>query len=105
MISLTPSLALSSPGMSPQTAPASAPATIIAGITTIAGVPAGRIGARTTALAPHAPSRNWPSAPMFHSRIRNASAHARPVRISGVALTSVSDSTPMSPKAASMMWR
>ena len=28
---------------------------------------------------------------MFHSRIRNASAQARPVRISGVALTSVSE--------------
>ena len=74
--------------MNPQTPPAMAPATIIAGITTI-GVPAGRIGARTIALAPQAPSRNWPSAPMFQRRIRKASAHARPVRMSGVAATSV----------------
>ena len=60
----------------------------------MAGVPAGRIGTRTTALAPQAPSRNWPSAPMFQRRIRKASAQARPVRISGVALTSVSQMTP-----------
>ena len=105
MISLTPSLARSTPGMNPHTPPAAAPASIMAGITTIAGVPGGRIGSRTTALAPHAPSRNWPSAPMFHSRIRNANAQANPVRISGVAFTSVSDNTPMSPNAASMMCR
>ena len=84
--------------MKPQAPPASAPASIIAGITTIAGVPAGRSGARTTALAPQAPSRNWPSAPMFQSRIRKASEQARPVRISGVALTRVSEMTPDAPE-------
>ena len=73
MISLTPSCALSTPGMNPHSAPAAAPASIITGITTIAGVPGGRIGASTTAPAPHAPSRNWPSAPMFQRRIRKAS--------------------------------
>ena len=44
MISLTPSRARRIPGMKPQAPPASAPASIIAGMTTIAGVPAGRIG-------------------------------------------------------------
>ena len=42
---------------------------------------------------------------MFQSRIRKASAQARPVRISGVALTSVSDRTPMLPNDAFRMWR
>ena len=105
MISLTPSRALRMPGIRPHSAageqpgqhhhrdqrrsPASRP---------------GASGNRTTALAPQAPSRNWPSAPMFQSRIRNASAQARPVRISGVALTSVSEMTPMLPNAALRMW-
>ena len=91
--------------MKPHSPPAMAPASIIAGMTMIAGVPAGRIGARTIALAPQAPSRNCPSAPMFHSRIRNASEQARPVRISGVALTSVSEMTPTLPNAAPRMCR
>jgi hypothetical protein len=42
---------------------------------------------------------------MFHSRIRNASVQARPVRRSGVALASVSEMTPMLPNAALTMWR
>ena len=103
MISLTAKRALSRPGMKPHAAPARKPESIISGIVTNAGVPAGTSGRNTTALAPHAPIRNWPSAPMFHSRIRKASAQARPVRISGVALTSVSEMTPDSPKAASNM--
>ena len=70
----------------------------------MAGVPAGSTGASTIALAPHAPSRNWPSAPMFQSRIRKASEQARPVRMSGVALTSVSLMTPTLPNAATTMW-
>src|SRR5688572_23041203 len=104
MISLTPRRALRMPGMKAQAAPATAPAIIIAGITTMAGGPAGRIGASTMALAPQAPSRNCPSAPILQSRILKARAHASPVRIRGVALTSVSDRTPMSPNAASKMW-
>ena len=48
--------------------------------------------------------RSWPSAPMFQSRMRKASAQARPVRISGVALTSVSEKTPRLPNDASTMW-
>ena len=75
------------------------------GSTTNPGVPAGTSGTSTTALAAHAPSSSWPSAPMFHSRIRNARAHARPVRISGVALTSVSEITPTLPSDAPRMWR
>jgi hypothetical protein len=42
---------------------------------------------------------------MFQSRIRNASAQASPVRISGVALTSVSDRAPMLPNEVDRMWR
>ncbi len=68
------------------------------------GVPAGTSGTRTTALAAQAPSSSWPSAPMFHSRIRNASAQASPVRISGVDLTSVSEMTPTLPSDAPRMW-
>ena len=90
--------------MKPHRPPAAAPASIITGMTTIAGVPAGSTGARTIALAPQAPSRNWPSAPMFQRRIRKASEQARPVRISGVALTSVSLMTPTLPNAALTMW-
>ena len=70
----------------------------------IAGVPGGTIGTRTTAEAPQAPIRNWPSAPMFQRRIRKARAQARPVRISGVALTSVSDRTPRLPNDDRRMW-
>ena len=105
MISLTPSRALQEArdeaprAPRPARPPASSP-----GSARRPGVPAGRIGSSTTALAPHAPSRNWPSAPMFHSRIRNASEQARPVRMSGVAFTSVSDRTPTLPNAASAMW-
>src|SRR5450756_3217686 len=70
----------------------------------IDGVPGGTIGMSTTADAPQAPIRNWPSAPMFHRRIRKARAQARPVRISGVAMTSVSDRTPRLPKDERRMW-
>ena len=90
--------------MRPHSAPPRKPATSIAGSTTNAGVPAGRSGTSTTALAAQAPSRSCPSAPMFHSRIRNASAHARPVRISGVALTSVSEMAPALPSEVPTIW-
>ncbi len=79
-------------------------ATIIRGSVTIAGVPAGTIGMSTTADAPQAPMRNWPSAPMFQRRIRKARAQASPVRMSGVALTSVSERTPRLPKDERTMW-
>ena len=91
--------------MRPHSAPAAAPASIITGMTTIAGVPAGSSGKSTTALAPQAPSRNCPSAPMFQSRIRKAIEQARPVRMSGVAFTRVSLITPTLPNAASRMCR
>ena len=42
-----------------------------------------------TAVAAAAPTRNWPSAPMLNTPARNAMATASPVRISGVARTSV----------------
>ena len=87
--------------MKPHNAPQMKPASAIAAIMMTRGVSAGRSGNSTTALAPHAPRKNWPSAPMFHSRMRNANAQARPTRISGVALTNVSLKTPRLPNAAS----
>ena len=89
--------------MSPHSAPQAKPTSSMAGMTTIPGVPAGRSGTRTTALPPQAPSRSWPSAPMFQSPIRKARAQASPVSMSGVALTSVSEMTPTLPKAALKM--
>src|SRR6185437_10697798 len=47
--------------------------------------------ARPTAAAAAAPMSSWPSAPMFHTPARNATATARPVNTSGVARTSVDD--------------
>jgi hypothetical protein len=41
---------------------------------------------------------------MFQSRIRKARAQARPVRISGVDLTSVSEMAPMLPSDEPTMW-
>ena len=91
------------PGIRPHSAPQANPASIIAGRRMKPGVPAGTRGTRTTALAPHAPSRSCPSAPMFQRRIRKASAQASPVRMSGVAFTRVSERTPTLPKAALKM--
>ena len=104
MISLTPKRDLRTPGIRPHAAPPRKPATSITDRTTMPGVPAGSSGARTTALAAQAPSSSWPSAPMFQSRIRKASAQARPVRMSGVDLTSVSEIAPMLPRDAPTMW-
>ncbi len=104
MISLTPKRALRIPGIRPHAAPPRKPATSMTGRTTNPGVPAGRSGARTTALAAQAPRSSWPSAPMFQSRIRKARAQARPVRMSGVDLTSVSEMTPTLPMDAPRMW-
>ena len=44
---------------------------------------------------------NWPSAPIFHKRMRKAIEHARLVNRIGVALTIVSESTPILPNEAS----
>jgi hypothetical protein len=41
---------------------------------------------------------------MFHNLMRKATEHASPTMISGVAFTSVSEKTPISPKAARPMW-
>ena len=98
MISFTPNLALSSPGIRPHSAPPSEPRDQHhAAARSARACPTGTSGTSTTALAAHAPSRSWPSAPMFQSRIRKASAQARPVRMSGVDLTSVSERAPMLP--------
>ena len=89
--------------MKPQSAPQMKPATAITASMISPGCSAGRMGSSTTALAPQAPMKNCPSAPMFQSFMRNASAHARPTRISGVAFTSVSLKTPTLPNAAFTM--
>ncbi len=75
----------------------------MAGIISQGDVSGGSMGVSTTALAPKAPRKNWPSAPMFHSFM--VKARHRPVarRMSGVAFTSVSEMTPTSPKAALTM--
>src|SRR6266498_4512331 len=86
--------------MKPHAAPAAIPAKIITGIKIQAEVSAGSRGHNTTALAPHAPMMNCPSAPMFHNFMRNATEQASAVNRMGVALTIVSDNTPMSPKDA-----
>ena len=70
----------------------------------IDGVPAGTTGTRTIADAAQAPMSSWPSAPMFHRRIRKARAQARPVRMSGVAFTRVSERTPRLPNDERRMW-
>ena len=49
--------------------------------------------ARPTASAAVAPASSWPSAPMFITPAVNARVTARPVRISGVARTSVAEKT------------
>ena len=89
--------------MKPHSAPQMKPATAITASMIRRGVLAGRMGSSTTALAPHAPRKNCPSAPMFQSFMRKASAQARPTRISGVAFTMVSLNTPRLPNAASTM--
>src|SRR5919108_2923976 len=90
--------------MNPQAAPAAMPASAMTGMKSQRGESAGRTGASTMALAPQAPMMNCPSAPMFHSFMRNAIEQASAVRMIGVAFTIVSDKTPMSPKEASAMW-
>ena len=60
----------------------------------------GSRGIKTTALAPKAPMKNWPSAPIFHNRMRKAREHARPTSIKGVAFTNVSEKTPILPTEA-----
>ena len=47
------------------------------------------------------PAMNWPCPPMFHTPARKAIAAASPVRISGVACTSVSRADSRLPKAPS----
>ena len=59
--------------------------------------PPGSQPTSTTAEAPQAPIISWPSAPMFQRRMRKATEQARPVKMSGVALTRVSESTPTLP--------
>src|SRR5262245_52674971 len=86
--------------MKPHNAPQTMPAITIVVTNNQRGESAGTSGASTTALAPHAPMMNCPSAPMFHNFMRNAIEHANAVRMIGVAFTIVSDNTPISPNEA-----
>ena len=90
MISLTLSLALSTPGIRPQNAPPMKPATAITVNMMTMGV-SGDSQRMATPVARNAPMKSCPSAPMFHSRMRNAIDTPSPARIRGVALMVVSD--------------
>ncbi|MBV6452353.1 MAG: hypothetical protein MHPDNHAH_03110 [Anaerolineales bacterium] len=104
MISFTLNFALRKPGMKPHAAPMTSPAIVITGMNNQRDDSAGTMGANTTALAPHAPMMNCPSAPMFHNFMRNAIEHASAVNRIGVALTIVSESTPRFPNEARAMY-
>ncbi len=80
------------------------PAIIMTGRNSQRGEFGDSTGASTIALAPKAPMMNWPSAPMFHSFMRKAIEQASAVSMIGVALTMVSESTPILPKEARAMW-
>ena len=88
MTSCAPVLAFSTPTIQPSTAPpANAPST-----QTMTWMTGGRLTPKPSQVARMAPPMNWLAAPMLNRPARNASATDRPVRISGVALTAVSDS-------------
>ena len=70
-------------------APAAAPESSAA---TSVNTPPDR-NAKAVAVAAAAPTRNWPSTPMLKTPAPNAHATARPVRISGMARTSVAENT------------
>src|SRR5581483_5568260 len=96
MTSLVSRRARSHPQMPPHTAPPAAPTAIISVIASGRGHPP-RYG--PTAPAAIAPMTSWPSAPMFHSAAENETEIASPVKISGVARTTVSVSAYQLPKA------
>ena len=79
--SCEPNRALSAPGIAPHTAPAPIAAIIAIGIRTN---PGNFVKVIPTQAAANAPTYNCPSAPMFNNPHLNASATARPVKISGV---------------------
>ncbi len=73
--------------MPPQIAPAVMPMRSPTGSSSCTGRKFQKI---ITQAVPIAPQINWPSAPMFQKRSRKAIATPRPVRVSGIAFTSVS---------------
>ena len=87
MTSLAPVFALSRPGMKPQNAPVTTPAMALT--TRISHIGCS-LSAMAAIEAPKAPRTNWPSTPMLNAPLRNEIATARPVKMSGVAATSVS---------------
>ena len=96
-ISFTPYLALPYATSATQNTPPNMPARSVIGMP----IGAGMMSPIQTPnpVAAMAPKMSWPSAPMFQSRTRKANATARPVRMSGVALVSVSAKPNHDPKA------
>src|SRR5918994_1923531 len=84
MTSCAPKI-LSSPGMAPHSQPPKPAATIAA--TRTNGPGPGMVSA--TATPAMAPMNSWPSPPILNRPARNGTATARPVKMSGVALTMV----------------
>ena len=80
MTSLAPVRALRNPGMKPQKAPVSTPHSVETRMIRNIGCSLSAIAA---VAAPNAPRTNWPSTPMLNAPLRNETATARPVRISG----------------------
>src|SRR5215218_7922871 len=80
-----PKYALSTPGIAPQRKPASREPARTRGIATGPREPRDT----PSQAAVMAPMKNWPSPPMLKSPARKATATARPVKIRGVALSSV----------------
>jgi len=87
MTSLAPVRALRKPGMNPQAAPVSTPHSVEIRMIRNIGC---SLRAMAAVAAPNAPRTNWPSTPMLNAPLRNEIATARPVKMSGVAATSVS---------------
>ena len=88
MTSFTPNRALSSASSTPHAAPAAKPARNISA--TSSGP--GRCTFRPIHVAAVAPASSCPSAPMFQNFARNTKASPAPMRMSGIALVTVSPS-------------
>ena len=86
--SCAPVRAFSSPTIQPITAPPANPPRTH----TITWMTGGRLTPKPSQVATMAPPIHWPAAPMLNRPARKARPTDRPVRISGVALTAVSDS-------------
>jgi hypothetical protein len=84
--SSAPTVAFSTPAMPAHTAPTAAAARTASVMCSHPDIPS---DAAPTTIAAYAPIRYWPWPPMLNTPARKASDTARPVRISGAAVTSV----------------